>query len=253
MSGLCVLTDGSVQFTRPDFPGRALVHVIPFNDCQAVCPSPQDFINSFASLSLGYDTILVLTNSSLLDSAMINALTALDECSHTAWVELIDSQTTAIGLGLLVQMAACAASHAASLKEIVRQLRTGIPRIYMLACIPQLTCLASAGLMDHSQALVAEMLGMLPIFAFEEGRLVPMQKVRTPRHLFEAFQDFMSEFESPSQIALLRNPLNGHLNTNPIRAFVRDHFPETIFSEHPIQPYLSGLFGPGCIGLVVME
>ncbi len=51
--------------------------------------------------------------------------------------------------------------------------------------------------MDNAQALVAEMMGMLPIFAFEEGRLVPMEKVRTPRHLFEAFQDFMGEFETP--------------------------------------------------------
>jgi fatty acid-binding protein DegV len=156
-------------------------------------------------------------------------------------------------LGLLVELAAGAASKGAGLKEIDQQLRAGIPRIYMLFCIPELTYLASCGLMDYSQAMVAEMMGMLPIFAFEEGRLVPMEKVRTPRHLFEAFQDFMGEFESPSQIALLRTPVNGNLRANSFRGFVRDNFPLTLFSEHTLQPYLAAMFGPRSIGLVVME
>ena len=271
MPNICILTDASAQFTHPNFPGRELVHIIPFKSQntasqeskpvpgsvlvhkQMVCPSPQDFIRLYASLSRAYDTILVLTISSLLSSTLKNALLALDEYSNYARVEVIDSQTTAIGLGMLVQLAASAASKGASLKEIDRQLRAGIPRIYTLFCIPELTYLATSDLMDYSQALVAEMMGMLPIFTFEEGRLVPMEKVRTPRHLFEAFQDFMSEFESPSQIVLIRNSVNGHLRTNPFRMFVRDNFPETLFSEHPLQPHLAALFGPRSIGLVVME
>ena len=271
MPSICILTDGSAQFTHPNFPGHELVHIIPFNGhktvCQEdqlqaggvlahkqmVCPSPQDFIHFYANLSRGYDSILVLTLSSLLNRTMKNALLALDECSYSARVEVIDTQTTAIGLGLLVELAAGAASKGAGLKEIDQQLRAGIPRIYMLFCIPELTYLASCGLMDYSQAMVAEMMGMLPIFAFEEGRLVPMEKVRTPRHLFEAFQDFMGEFESPSQIALLRTPVNGNLRANSFRGFVRDNFPLTLFSEHTLQPYLAAMFGPRSIGLVVME
>jgi DegV family protein with EDD domain len=271
MPSICILTDASAQFTYPNFPGHELVYIIPFNSqnianlegrplpdgvlahTQLVCPSPQDFVRFYTSLSRGYDTILVLTISSLLDSTMKNALLALDEYSHCARVEVIDSQTTAIGLGMLVQLAASAASKGASLKEIDRQLRAGIPRIYTLFCIPELTYLATSDLMNYSQTLVAEMMGMLPIFAFEEGRLVPMEKVRTPRHLFAAFQDFISEFESPAQIVLLRNSVNGHLRTNPFRIFVSDNFPDTLFSEHPLQPHLAALFGPRSIGLVVME
>jgi fatty acid-binding protein DegV len=107
--------------------------------------------------------------------------------------------------------------------------------------------------MENAQAVAAEMMGMLPIFAFEEGRLVPMEKVRTPRHLFEAFQDFMGEFESPAQIALLRSSGRGSLRTGPLRQFVKDTFPGTLFSEYPVQPHLAALFGPHSIGLFVVE
>ena len=271
MPGICILTDGSAQFTHPNYPGHELVHIIPFSnrnaDCQVgklppggipllkplACPSPQDFINFFVNLSRGYDTILVLTISSLIDPTLNNAHLALGDCSNSARIEVIDSQTTALGLGLLVQLAAGAASRGASLNEIDQQLRAGIPRIYMLVCTPDLTSLANSGLMDYSQALVAEMLGMLPIFAFEEGRLVPMEKVRTPRHMFEAFQEFMSEFESPAHIALLQNSINDHVRTNPFRSFVRDNFPVTLFSELPLHPCMASLFGQRSIGLVVME
>jgi fatty acid-binding protein DegV len=97
------------------------------------------------------------------------------------------------------------------------------------------------------------MMGILPIFTFEEGRLVPMEKVRTPRHLFEAFQDFMGEFEAPARIALVNSSGRGSLRTSPLRQFVQDTFPDTLYSEHPIQPHQAALFGPRCIGLVVLE
>jgi fatty acid-binding protein DegV len=128
-----------------------------------------------------------------------------------------------------------------------------IPHIYILFCIPDLMYLARAGHMDRAQAMVGEIMGMLPIFTLEEGRLVPMEKVRTPRHLFEAFQDFMGEFESPTHIALVHGVNHNALRTRPLRQYMEEFFPETPFSEHPIQPHLAALFGPQSIGLVVSE
>jgi DegV family protein with EDD domain len=271
MPNVCILTDSTAQFTRSNFTGHERVHVIPFFiqntayqegkpmpggilfQTQLIPPSPQEFIQYYTRLSREYDSILVLTLSSLLNPTMKHALAASYQYSNCATVEVIDSQTTAIGLGMLVQLAAGAAAEGASLKEIDLRLRASIPRVYMLFCIPELTYLAYSGLMNYAQALVAEMMGMLPIFILEEGRLVPMEKVRTSRHLFEAFQDFMGEFENPSHIALVHSSVRGSLRTSPLREFVKGTFPEALFSEHPVQPHLAVLFGPRSIGLVVME
>jgi len=271
MPNVCILTDSTAQFTQARFPGYERVHVIPFDiqnvEPQAgqslpgvffiqkrlVPPSTQEFIRYYARLSRDYESIVVLTLSSLVNPTMSHALAASEQYSNGVPVEVIDSQTTAIGLGMLVQIAAQAASEGASLKEIDRQLRASIPRVYLLLCIPELTYLAQSGHMNYAQAWVGEMLGILPIFTFEEGRLVPMEKVRTPRHLFEAFQDFLGEFDAPAQIALVNSSGRGSLRTSPLRQFVQATFPETLFSEHPIQPHLAALFGPRSIGLVVLE
>ena len=270
MSNVCILTDSTAQFTHPKFAGHERVYVIPFGSQtgtqleerswrrgspaqRLVPPSPQEFTQFYARLSHDHDTIFVLTLSSLLNPAAKSALTAALQYSNHAAINVIDSQTTSVGLGLLVQAAAAAAAAGAAPADIERRMRASIPRIYTLFCIPELTYLAHSGYMDYSQALVGEMMGMLPIFAFEEGCLTPMEKVRTQRHLFESFQEFMNEFNAPAHIALVQGASYNTLRTRPMRQYIQETFPGTLISEHAISPHLAALFGPQSTGLIIME
>jgi DegV family protein with EDD domain len=270
MSNVCILTDSTAQFIQPNFPGHERVTIIPFDlqmdtrqggippesraaQPHLIPPSPQDFSRYYTHLGHKFDSILVLTLSSLLSPTMNNAISASMQTNNNSAVEVVDSQTAATGLGMLVQIAAGAADEGVALAEISRRVRVAIPHIYALFCIPDLMYLARGGHMDHAQAMVGEIMGMLPIFTLEEGRLVPMEKVRTPRHLFEAFQDFIGEFESPNHIALVHGTSHNTLRTRPLLQYMQEFFPETPFSEHPIQPHLAVLFGPQSIGLVISE
>ena len=270
MAKLCILTDSTVQFTRPNFPGQELVRVIPFElepEAQPKArrgmtlslrprlrpPGPQEFLQSFSLLSEEYDSLLVITLSAALSPAFANAQAAAVRYNDHTSIQVVDSQTTAVGLGLLAQEAAGAAERGVPFQEIERQIRAIIPRIYQLFCIPELTYLAATGYIQISQALVGEMLGLLPIFAMEEGRLTPMEKVRTQRHLFESFQEFMEEFDNPTHIALMRGAGSNPARTRPLRAYVQENFPQTPFSEHPLNPHTAAMFGPQSIGLVILE
>jgi fatty acid-binding protein DegV len=152
-----------------------------------------------------------------------------------------------------VQIAAEAAVAGASIHEIEQLVRLAIPHIYMLLCIPEMNYLAEAGYLSRSQAVVGEIMGMLPIFVLEEGQLTPMLKVRTQRHLLESFQEFIDEFNDPYHVALIQGINHMHLRTHPLREYVEGSFPSTPFTVHFIGAHLSNLFGPQCVGLVVME
>ena len=82
-------------------------------------------------------------------------------------------------------------------------------------------------------------MGMLPIFAIEEGRLTPMEKVRTQRHLFESFLEFINEFEAPAHIALMRGASHNTIRDATCASVCPGDFPETPFSEHAIAPHLA--------------
>jgi len=270
MSNICIITDSTVQFTHPNFPGHERVYVIPFGfhirtqpedeprshsgpSQQLIPPSTQEFVRFYAQRSREYDTIFVLTLSSLLNPTIRFAISASAQYSNHVTIEVIDSQTTGIGLGLLVQAAAAAAAAGSPPAKIERRVRETIPRIYMLFCIPELTYLAHSGYMDYSQAVVGEMMGMLPIFAIEEGRLTPIEKVRTQRHLFDSFLEFINEFDAPAYIALARGTSHNTIRTRPIRQYIQETFPDTLFSEHTIAPHMAALFGPQSTELVIME
>jgi DegV family protein with EDD domain len=216
-------------------------------------PSKEELNRLYSQLSREYDTIFMLTISSLLNPVIRVALSASLEDNKHATIIVMDSQTTGIGLGLLVQAAAAAASRGSQAEEIEKMIRKCIPRIYMLLCIPELTYLAHSGYIEYSQALVGEMMGMLPIFTLEEGRLTPMEKVRTPRHLYESFLEFINEFDSPAHIAFMRGASQISTRTRPIRQYVQETFPHTPYTEHVMSPHLAALFGSQSMALVIMD
>jgi DegV family protein with EDD domain len=195
----------------------------------------------------------VLAHAAALGPAARCAAEAAAQRSNHTTIQVIDSQTTAIGLGLLAQMAAEAAADGASIHAIEQRVRAAIPRVYMLICIPQMSCLAQAGYLSRSQAVVGEMLGLLPIFALEDGRLTPMLKVRTQRHLLESFQEFIDEFTDPYHVALIQGPTQARLHARTLHDYVAGSFPNAPFSVHPAGEFLAALFGAQCVALVVME
>jgi DegV family protein with EDD domain len=257
MSSVCILTDSAATFSHATFKGQDHVRLIA-SDVGGM-PSPginppavDDFTHEFGLLGGDFAAILVTLTSKALSPIATVAAQAATQYSGRAFVQVIDSQNIGAGLGLLVELAAEAAGAGESAHAVERLMRATIPHIYSLFCIPQLDHLAGSGYLSQAQATVGQMLGLFPIFMLEEGQLVPLEKVRTQRHLIESFQEFLEEFSAPKHIALMKGAQT-RLRTRPLRQYVSELFPETSFSEHPLNPTLTALFGGQTIGLALMD
>ncbi len=259
MTKVGIVTDNTAQFTRPNFPGHEYVHVAsllkPAPAGRGVIPpSVEDFANLYARLGERYDALLVLTLTSFFSPLARLAQQAAHCGGGNHWtVQVVDSQNIALGLGLLVQLAAAAASAGESLDAIDRLIRQAIPNTYMLFCLPALERLVDFGCLTRAQAVVGEMLGWLPLFVLEEGRLLPIQKVRAARYLVEALQEYLSEFEDPERIGFLYGQRRQAGYATSIREFVRATFPRAAFGEYALEAPVVAMLGEQTIGLVVME
>jgi DegV family protein with EDD domain len=211
-----------------------------------------DFIREYTVLGRTYSHILVIMMSAGLTPIVHVAAEAAMQFGGRTSVTVVDSLNAGAGLGLLIELAAQGVASGNSPQEVERILRASIPHIYTLFCIPGLAHLASVGYLSTAQAVVGDMLGLLPIFMLEEGHLSPLEKVRTQRHLIESFQEFMEEFESPRAVALVKGSQN-HMRTRPLRQYVSELFHDAPFSEHALNAPLTVLLGPQTIGLTVME
>ncbi len=222
---------------------------------QVIQPSADQILQFFNTIEdeRSYDRILAILTSSQLSPLFTLVKEALKTYPSRLQVQLIDSQSTSIGLGFLVQSAVEGVSKNLSFIEVEHLVRSLIPRIYAIFCTPGLSYLAQANIVDPSQAIVGEMLGLLPIFALEEGHLTPLEKLRNHRQVLDSFQEFLDEFEFLQHIALVQSVNPNSQDGRLLREHAQDNFSRTPFTEHSINLALATLLGPQTTGLFVVE
>lgn len=280
MAQIGILTDSTALFPTLNYPGQELVNVISFNIqygeeiirdtrdprvCQrlstgengslpqVISPSVDDFVRAYNELGRRYHSVLVILTSQLLCKAVQNAIQAAEIVKGPFSFHVIDSQTTGAGLGLLVQAAARAALGETDGLHLSRLVRGWLPHLYMACCLPGLRSLVNTGQVDTAQAIVGEMLGMIPFYILEGGRLVPTQKARNGRQMVELLHEFASEFDHVLHIALIQGLPSTEPDLRSLRERISQNFPGVPTSEHTLGASLLTLFGARCLGVVVME
>jgi len=278
MTSTCIVTDSSAQFSKASFQGLRLVHIVPVdvtleengilkkvavNDLPQIIernprliisiPSVEQFHNLFLELSNTCDNILGIFLSSQLSECYKNAESAAHSLLGKVNIVLIDSQTTSAGLGQFVQIAAEQVMKGMKILDIERLIRSLMPISYSLICTPNTTYLSSNGLLDYTQALVSDMLGLFPIFTLEEGILTPLEKVRSPRHAVGFFQEFLDEFDSLRHLVFVQGPQMNFKEAKLFYENTRDLFPSSPMVKTLINLPVAGLFGPKTMGLFIME
>lgn len=264
MSRVCILTDTSAQFSHSTFPGKELVHIFTLpleenlaeqspSEARSIPPSPLDLRIKFEELASQFNEIIVLFLSSHLNQAFSIARQALEKGPLPANVTVIDSQAISAGLGWLVQYAAQIASQGLSAQEIRLCLHKQIPHIYSIFCVQNLQQLYRAGLLDPAQAIVGEMLELIPIYILENGRLAPVQKARNFRHITDIFTEFIGEFYRLKQIALIHEQMGTKHEIQSLRYRIKSQFPITPLQENITPPILEALLGKHSLSMFVME
>jgi DegV family protein with EDD domain len=278
MPGTCILTDNTVQFPIPAFTGRNLVYVLPLGveingkiydetikaadlpistrlgkKPRAVPPSPAQFQQMFNSLGSIYDEVVVIVHSVQLGPTYEIAKQAAKAAQGLIKITVIDSQTTATGMGLVVQ-AACAAAedgmNGAQIEDLVRSL---LPRVYTLFFSEGMTYFINEGFLGEAQALIAEYLRMLPMFILDAGNLIPAQKARNYRHMVDLLHEFICEFPELEHIALIQGVPPFENETRALRERLDFDYPDTPISEHTISAPLAAMIGPRSLGLFLLQ
>jgi DegV family protein with EDD domain len=280
MTSTCIITDSSVQFSKHTFPGRNLVFQVPFqvkvgdhfiendplfkvsslpsklddnNSTELIAPSVQDCLDAIELHSKTYKEIIAIFMSSQLTEAYHNMEQASKIKPGKISLSVIDSQTTSVGLGSLVQLAADNVVKGTKFIEIERKIRGKIPKIYSQFCISNLSYLERSNFLSKPQAMLGEMLNILPVFAFEEGKMVSVEKVKNFRLLLENYQEFVDEFNDLDQVALVQSQPPLIHETHTLREHVSSSFPGTPFIELTINVALAALFGPAAVGIFAIE
>jgi DegV family protein with EDD domain len=168
-------------------------------------------------------------------------------------IEVVDSKTVSVGLGILVEAAARAAARGDPLDEIVRLVRGVIPQIYVVFFSDTLTYLENGGRIGHAQALLGTILGIKPFLTLEEGEIMPIEKVRTRDQALEKLIEFVIEFDAIKQLAIVRHTSECDVETDLIVERLHATFPDIEVPVVSYGPVLASHIGPDTMGIIVHE
>ncbi len=184
--GQDALRDG-VDITREQFWTR-LPNSNPLPTTSQAAPS--DFLGLYQSFTDAGDEVIVLPIAGKLSGTLSSAMIAYE--SQTGWpVDVVDSKSVSIGLGLLVQESVKLIDAGATRAEIVARLLALREKVQIVFVVETLEYLLKGGRIGKAQAFVGTVLKFKPLLGIVDGEVVPLARVRSRAKALEAAQDLL--------------------------------------------------------------
>jgi DegV family protein with EDD domain len=165
-------------------------------------------------------------------------------------IEIVDSNATAMAMGFVVLAAARAARDGKLFDDVVQAARDAIPHVGVVFTVETLEFLRRGGRIGGAQAFVGSLLDMKPILDLRDGRVEPIERVRTKKKAVERVMDIIVQRTSgknPIRLATLHAAAPQEAAALLEAAKQRLGAVEAIMCE--VSPTVATHAGPGTVGL----
>ncbi len=214
-------------------------------------PSVGQMKSLFTRLGQTTDKIVCIHVSSALNDVSEVVRQAADSFLGRQRIVVLDTATTSIGVGLIVEAAARVAAEGAPMAEVVRVVRGMIPHMYALFFSDTLQYLEAWGRLGPAQTLLGTMLSLRPLSTMEDGDLLPIEKVRSYPRAVDKLYDFIVEFPRIEQLYLLQHGFE--TEAAQLLERLETTYPRREFPVIGYPPSLAVHIGPRALGIIVYE
>ena len=214
-------------------------------------PPPVTFVDVYNKLAKETDEILVITLSNKLSGTYQSALSAKSMVETGCRIEVIDSLTVAMGLGLIVIAVAKAAQAGANLNELTDLVHRAIPRSHLIAFFDTLKYLAKGGRIGKAKGLLGAMVSIKPILTVKDGEMSEKTKLRSRAAGIDYLYNFVAGFSHIEELAV------EHATTpedaEELIERLSSLFPKERIYKSTISPVVGTYAGPGAMAVTVLE
>lgn len=142
-------------------------------------PTPEAFAQVYQEAVSAGDDVVVLTISSMLSGTYQSAnIAAMD---FPGRVYVVDSESAAIGAGILADLAVQWAEQGFSAPQIAEKLTLQREKICLIAMVDTLEYLKRGGRISKTAAFAGELLSIKPVICLRKGQIVVLGKARGSR------------------------------------------------------------------------
>lgn len=159
-------------------------------------PTPQDFKELFTELAVSNQSGIYIAFSSALSGTYQTAVMVYNQVKEeypNLDLTIIDTKCASVGYGLIVKAAAELAKQGVSKEEILQDIEFRCQHMEHLFTVEDLDYLAKGGRLSKASAFLGGLLNIKPLLHVEEGKLIPIEKIRGKKKLIKRMLDVMEE------------------------------------------------------------
>lgn len=216
-------------------------------------PSPGDFLDVYRRAGAEGQAVVSVHISSLL-SGTYNSAQIAAGMADGVQVELVDTRSASLGLGLVAVETARMARKGAAAAEVAATARALAEHTHIFFGVDTLEFLAKNGRIGKAQALLGGLLNIKPILKVEDGLVHAADKVRGKSKLLPRVLELLGE----------KVPHGRKVRVAAVHANVPDeaaHWVTAVKGTYnvvetitaPIGPVIAVHVGPGTVGVVLQE
>jgi DegV family protein with EDD domain len=166
-------------------------------------PSPGDFAEAYSRLAQESDEIVSIVVTSKQSAVYDSALLGKEAAGVKSRIEVIDSRSVTMGLGLMAIAAAKAAQAGKGIEEVVEVVRRAIPRTYGFAVLDTLKYALRGGRLSRAGALLGAMVMVKPMLIIKDGVVGPAGVARTRGKGIERLYEFVKKYLPIEDLAVV--------------------------------------------------
>jgi DegV family protein with EDD domain len=219
-------------------------------------PSVGDFIEVYAPLLEHGDDIVSIHISGGISGTVGSANQAREQLERDGKggerIRVIDSASSAGGLGLMVLAAAREAAKGSSLEQVAEAASEARASLKMWFAIDTLEFLRRSGRIGAASAWLGSTLKIKPILTLE-SEMTPVERVRTSKRAFERMVDYARQRHSSGMNAWVVQHIQAPEQAAALAIRCREIFGRDAVFTSEIGPVLGAHTGPGLLGIGAID
>ena len=237
----------NIDLTKGEFYHR-LVHDADYPKTST--PNINDFVTAYTELAKKTNEIISIHIGPKISATYNMAVAAVREVEADCRIELVDSRSTIMGLGLLAIEAAKAAKEGLGLSQLADMVRQLVPKTHVLVTFDTIKYLYRGGHASKTQVLLGSALRMNPLVEVK-NELLPYGRAVGRARAINALCKYASQFSNPRSLAV-----EHYLDAEDAKSLVERL--EQMFPGAPIYTSIVGAVvgahtGPHVLGVAIVE
>ncbi|MEH7180860.1 DegV family protein [Neobacillus vireti] len=158
--------------------------------------SPLLFEEIFTKMAENNEDGIYIAFSSELSGTYQTSVMILDQVKEkypNFNLTIVDTKCASLGFGLVVREAARLAAEDASKEEILKDVVFRSQHMEQIFTVDDLDYLAKGGRVSKASAFLGSLLNIKPILNVEDGKLVPIEKIRGKKKVYRRLIELMKE------------------------------------------------------------